>query len=229
VNDAPRQAAAARTGDERAFGRLVERHRHELHVHCRRLLGSYEEAEDMVQETFLRAWHKREQYAGRSTFRAWLYRIATNCCLDHLAKQPEADEPLRLETIPDDVPEPSTPGADTVAVTRETLELAFLTALQHLPPKQRAVLILRDVLGWSAKECADLLTISVASANSALQRARPTMKKHLPGTRSEWAPSADPTEAERTLLRRYMTALDRSDVDAVAELLSEDVPDRRVA
>ncbi|WP_290058861.1 sigma-70 family RNA polymerase sigma factor [Amycolatopsis solani] len=214
MDDRPDRASAVPAGDERAFGRLLERHRHELRVHCHRLLGSYDEAEDMVQETFLRAWRKRAQYAGRSTFRAWLYRIATNCCLDHLARQPETDEL-------DGGPEPSTPGADAAVLAREVLELAFLTALQHLPPKQRAVLVLRDVLGWSAKECADVLEISVASANSALQRARSTMKRHLPGARSE---RTRPPGAERVLLRRYMSALDRSEVDVVAELLDQDRP-----
>ncbi len=223
MDDAPNRAAAVPSGDEHAFGRLLERHRHELRVHCHRLLGSYDEAEDVVQETFLRAWHKRDQFAGRATFRAWLYRIATNCCFDHLSRQPEIGT---LDAGSDQVPEPSTPGADAAVITRETLELAFLTALQHLPPKQCAVLVLRDVLGWSAKECADVLAISLASANSALQRARSTMKRHLPGTRSEWAPSAGPTGAERALLRRYMTAVEKSDVDFVTELLG---PDRRAA
>ncbi|WP_370966622.1 sigma-70 family RNA polymerase sigma factor [Amycolatopsis sp. cg9] len=215
MDDRPDRASAVPAGDERAFGRLLERHRHELRVHCHRLLGSRDEAEDMVQETFLRAWHKREQYAGRSTFRAWLYRIATNCCLDHLARQPAADE------LGADGPEPSTPGADAAVLAREVLELAFLTALQHLPPKQRVVLVLRDVLGWSAKECADVLEVSVASANSALQRARSTMKRHLPGARSG---RARPSGAERVLLRRYMAALDRSEVDVVVELLDRDRP-----
>nr|WP_225958200.1 sigma-70 family RNA polymerase sigma factor [Amycolatopsis lexingtonensis] len=209
VDDRPDRARAVPAGDERAFGRLLERHRHELRVHCHRLLGSYDEAEDMVQETFLRAWHKRDQYAGRSTFRAWLYRIATNCCLDHLARQPEAGE---LEA---DGSEPSTPGADAAVLAREVLEQAFLTALQHLPPRQRAVLVLRDVLGWPAKECAEVLAISVASANSALQRARSTMKR----VHDE---RARPSDAERVLLRRYMSALDRSEVDVVAELLEQE-------
>lgn len=237
--------AAACAGDQAAFGTLVERYRHELRVHCYRMLASFDESEDQVQETFLRAWRKRETYQGRSTFRAWLYRIATNSCLDFLDRHPRQPVPRQpgpdwgtleglsipneidwLQPYPDellDVADPMDAGPDAVVVAKETIELAFLAALQHLPAMQRAVLILRDVLGWSAKETAELLDTSVASANSALQRARVTMKKHLPERRTEWAPSVDPTEAERELLRRYVSALEESDVDAMAELLREDV------
>ncbi|QWF20190.1 sigma-70 family RNA polymerase sigma factor [Nocardioides sp. LMS-CY] len=151
--------------DEPAFSRLAERHRRELHVHCYRMLGSFQDAEDAVQETFLRAWRRRETFEGRSTFRAWLYRIATNACLDLLARrrpepatggevrwlQPYPDR-LLDELTADDADEP-----ETVAVARETIELAYLVAVQHLAPRPRAVLILRDVLGWPAKDVAELL------------------------------------------------------------------------
>jgi RNA polymerase sigma-70 factor (ECF subfamily) len=237
--------AAARAGDESAFATLVERHRHELHVHCYRMLGSFDESEDLVQETFLRAWKNLDGFEGRSTLRAWLYRIATNACLDildgrarrvlpnHLSPpaHPSAGLPPRtdiawLQPFPDRLWEPIAPSEaepDAVVVTRETIELAFLAAIQHLPPRQRAVLILRDVLGWPAKQTAAQLEGSVASVNSALQRARATLKEHLPERRLEWAPAAEPTERERAVLRRYMDAVERADLTAVAGLLAEDV------
>ncbi|MER5643577.1 sigma-70 family RNA polymerase sigma factor [Streptosporangium sp. NPDC002524] len=246
---------AARAGDESAFAALVERHRGELRVHCYRMLGSFDEAEDLTQETFLRAWRNLGGFEGRSTFRAWLYRIATNACLDvlggrarrvlprHLSEpsdpsaalppptdiawlQPFPDRLFPDRLLPDRPWEPVAPSEtepDSVAVTRETIELAFLAALQHLPPRQRAALILRDVLGWPAKQTAELLEGSVASVNSALQRARTTLREHLPERRLDWAPSAEPTERERTVLRRYMDAMERADLTAVADLLAEDV------
>ncbi|MCT9929132.1 sigma-70 family RNA polymerase sigma factor [Planotetraspora sp. A-T 1434] len=237
--------AAARSGDESAFAALVERHRGELRAHCYRMLGSFDESEDLVQETFLRAWRSLRGFEGRSTFRAWLYRIATNACLDaidgrvrrvlphHVAapSDPSAALPPRtdiawLQPFPDRLWEPAAPSEaqpDTVVVARETIELAFLAAIQHLPPRQRAVLILRDVLGWPAKQTAALLEGSVASVNSALQRARETLREHLPERRLDWAPSAEPTEQERAVLRRYMDAVERADLAAVAALLAEDV------
>ena len=243
--------AAARAGDEAAFAALVERHRAELRVHCYRMLGSFDEAEDLVQETFLRAWKNLGGFEGRSTLRAWLYRIATNACLDaldgrarrvlphHLAgpSDPSGGLPPRtdiawLQPFPDrligaDRPwEPAAPSEDepdAVVVARETIELAFLAAIQHLPPRQRAVLILRDVLGWPAKQTAELLSGSVASVNSALQRARATLRQHLPERRLDWVRSEQPTEQERAVLRRYMDAMERADLAAVADLLAEDV------
>jgi RNA polymerase sigma-70 factor, ECF subfamily len=243
--------AAARAGDESAFAALVERHRVELRVHCYRMLGSYDEAEDLVQETFLRAWKNLGGFEGRSSLRAWLYRIATNACLDvlggrarrvlphHLAppSDPNAAMPPRtdvawLQPFPDrmlgaegtwEPVAPSEAGPAAVVVARETIELAFLAAIQHLPPRQRAVLILRDVLGWPAKETAALLEGSVASVNSALQRARVTLREHLPERRLDWAATAEPTERERTVLRRYMDAMERADLAAVAALLADDV------
>jgi RNA polymerase sigma-70 factor (ECF subfamily) len=225
--------AAARTGDESAFVELVERYRPELQVHCYRMLGSLEDSEDLVQETFLRAWRSRRKFEGRSTFRAWLYRIATNVCLDALARRPRvasaaeanpADVPW-LQPYPDRLLEaiaPSEDEPDAVVVEKETIELAFLVAIQHLPPRQRAVLILRDVLGWSAKETAALLDGSVAAVNSALQRARTALKDHLPPHRSDWTSGADPSEEELALLQRYMDASERGDDAALVALLRED-------
>jgi RNA polymerase sigma-70 factor, ECF subfamily len=235
--------AAAKAGDEAAFGALAERYRRELLVHCYRMLGSLDDAEDQVQETFLRAWRRRETYAGRATFRAWLYRIATNTCLDALARHPRTvPEPAPptgasvpaapraeipwLQPFPDQLLEgvaPSEEEPDAVVVAKETIELAFLAAIQHLPPRQRAVLILRDVLGWSAKETAALLESSVQSANSALQRARATLKEQLPERRIEWGPDADPSKQERELVQRYVDATERADTDALPALLREDL------
>lgn len=227
--------AAARAGDEAAFAALTRRYRRELHVHCYRMLGSLEDSEDVVQETFLRAWRKRQSFQGRATFRAWLYGIATNACLDALERrkrvvpphdtaQPFAEIPW-LQPYPDRLlegvaPEEDEPEAELVA--KETIELAFVAAIQLLPPRQRAVLIARDVLGWSAAESASLLDVSVAAANSALQRARATLKEHLPRRRLEWAPGSDPSEEERALLVRYMDATERGDAAALVELLRED-------
>jgi RNA polymerase sigma-70 factor, ECF subfamily len=237
--------AAARAGDESAFTALVEQYRRELQVHCYRMLGSFEDSEDLVQETLLRAWRKRESFEGRSTFRAWLYRIATNACLDALERVPhrvlpsqlgpamtDPSEPVLpaadlpwLQPYPDHLLDPIAPSAaapDVVVVARETIEIAFLAAIQLLPPKQRAVLVLRDVLDWSAKEIASLLEVSVASVNGALQRARATLKTTLPARRLERARRSDPSEEERAVLRRFMDALERVDANAVAELLRED-------
>jgi RNA polymerase sigma-70 factor (ECF subfamily) len=227
--------AAARAGDESAFAELVETYRPELQAHCYRMLGSFEDSEDLVQETFLRAWRKRTGFQGRSTFRTWLYRIATNACLDALARRPrvvdrhDGAQPLAevpwLQPYPDQLLEgvaasEDEPEAEVVA--KETIELAFIAAIQLLPPKQRAVLIARDVLGWSAAESAALLGTSVAAGNSALQRARATLKQHLPRRRLDWAPDSDPSDEERALLQRYMDATNRSDPIAMVELLRED-------
>jgi RNA polymerase sigma-70 factor, ECF subfamily len=225
--------AAARAGDQSAFAAVAERHRRELHVHCYRMLGSFEDAEDIVQETFLRAWRKRASFQGRSTFRAWLYRIATNACLDDLQRRPRqprradasAFEVTWLQPYPDrllDAAAASDAEPDAAAVEKETIELAFLVAIQHLPPRPRAALLLRDVLGWSAKETAALLEVSVASVNSALQRARAAMAKHLPERRLEWAAGSDPSAQERALLARYVEASEQGDAAGLAALLRED-------
>ena len=227
---------------EAVFTQQLERHRTELRVHCYRMLGSLEDAEDLVQETLLRAWRGRARFSSdeRRAIRAWLYRIATNACLDVLRKRPPrllaapvgpadpeapvpppADLPW-LQPYPDRLLAPAEDEPGAAVVARETIELAFLAAIQHLPPRQRAVLILRDVLDWSAKETSALLDASVAAVNSALQRARETLREHLPERRADWRLASGPSEEERELLRRYLDAHDRGDVDALAELLRED-------
>jgi RNA polymerase sigma-70 factor (ECF subfamily) len=216
------------TLDETTFASLVEPHRRELHVHCYRMMGSFEEAEDLVQETLLRAWRSRESFEGGPLFRAWLYRIATNVCLDALRRrsrrpstvssfgevpwlQPYPD--LLLDELPSEEDEP-----DAVVVAKETIELAFLAVIQALPPLQRAVLILRDVLGWSARETAEMLETSVAAANSALQRARATVQEH-PTRR----PERPATEDERRLLEGFIDTHERADTEGAIALLREDV------
>lgn len=216
--------------DEASFTGLAERHRRELHVHCYRMLGSFEDAEDTVQETFLRAWRSRGTFEGRSTFRAWLYRIATNACLDSLARrrprpavggevpwlQPYPDR-LLDEQRADEEDEP-----ETVAVAQETIELAYVVAVQHLAPRPRAVLILRDVLGWPAKDVAELLGDSVNSVNSALQRARAGMRENLPAERQDWA-GVEEDAATRDLVRRFTDATVATDIPALAAMLRDDV------
>ena len=216
--------------DEHAFTARVEPHRRELHVHCYRLLGSFEEAEDLVQEAFLRAWRRRETYEGRASVRAWLYRIATNACLDALDKRPRRPsangEIAWLQPYPDELLEQlpdRREGPEGVALANETVELAFIAAIQHLAPLPRAVLVLRDVLGCSAKETARLLETTEASVNSALQRARAGLRKSLPTDRQEWQRSTEATAAERELLARYVDCSERADTQGLAALLHEDV------
>jgi RNA polymerase sigma-70 factor (ECF subfamily) len=227
-----REVAAAAAGDESAFAGLTERHRRELHVHCYRMLASYDEAEDAVQETFLRAWRARGTLDADAYFRAWLYRIATNVCLDTLRRnnrQPVAahsfmDTPW-LQPYPDrllDEVAPSEDEPDEVAVSRETIELAFLAALQVLPPRQRAAFIARDVMGWPAAETATLLETSVAAANSAVQRARATMQEHLPARRADWSAPEVGAE-ERALLERFIDAHERCDAVAAVAIASQDI------
>ncbi|MFB6844964.1 sigma-70 family RNA polymerase sigma factor [Streptomyces sp. NPDC056373] len=227
---------------ETDFAALAEQYRREIQVHCYRMTGSYDEAEDLVQETFLRAWRARDGFQGRASARTWLYRIATNTCLDLLrrtARRPQRYEPVPgmnhgdgepparitwLQPYPDDemplTEEREEP--ESAAVSRETLELVLLTAIQHLPPRQRAALVLRDALGLTAAETAEALETSVASVNSALQRARPTLREHLPRERADWRATV-PTDGQRAVLDRYMAAVGRLDFDAMAELLTEDV------
>jgi RNA polymerase sigma-70 factor (TIGR02960 family) len=225
--------AAVRAGDEAAFGRLTERHRRELHVHCYRMLGSFDEAEDLVQETFLRAWRGRSGFAGGPGLRPWLYKIATNACLDALrrrSRRPVLAESFAelpwLQPYPDrllDEAAPSEEEPDAVVVSRETIELAFLAMIQLLPARQRAVLILRDVLGWSAKETAELLETSVASANSALQRARATLDERAPRRDAAAATTAALSEDERALLTAFIDAHERADADAAIAIAREDI------
>jgi RNA polymerase sigma-70 factor (TIGR02960 family) len=213
---------------ETAFAALVEPHRRELHVHCYRMLGSFEEAEDQVQETLLRAWRSRDSFAGGPGLRAWLYKIATNACLDALrsrARKPVqsfADLPW-LQPYPDrllDEMAPSEDEPDAVVVARETIELAYIALIQLLPARQRAVLILRDVLGWPAKETAELLETSVASVNSALQRARATIDEARP---DRAAGPAALSEDERALLAGFIDAHERADAEAAVALMREDI------
>jgi RNA polymerase sigma-70 factor (TIGR02960 family) len=216
---------------ESAFVALAERHRRELHVHCYRMLASFDDAEDAVQETLLRAWRHRDGFDG-GAFRAWLYRIATNVCLDVLRRSSRrlsamhsfADLPW-LQPYPDrllDEIVSSEEQPDVTVVERETIGLAFLSAMQVLPPRQRAALILRDVLGWPADETASLLETSVAAANSALQRARATMQEHLPEQRTDW-PAAAPTAEERALLERFIDAHERCDAEAALAIAAPDL------
>jgi RNA polymerase sigma-70 factor (ECF subfamily) len=202
------------------FTDLARQHHRELHVHCYRMLGSYEAAEDHVQEVFLRAWRARDAFEARSSARTWLYRIATNACLDTLRRSSPPLQPYPDHLL-DERPA-SDAGPDAVAVDRETMSLAFLAAIRLLPPRQRAVLILRDVLAFSAREAADLLGTSVTATNSALQRARTTLREHRPGGRSDWSPGeTDPDQ--RDLLNRYIAAHERADPAALVALLREDV------
>ena len=223
---------AVARGDETAFAEVGEGHRRELHVHCYRMLGSFDEADDAVQETLLRAWRGWSGFDGGPHVRAWLYRIATNVCLDLIRRnarrvtrldsfaevpwlQPYPDR--LLDEVPSEADEP-----DAVIVERETIELAFMAALQVLPPRQRAALVARDVLGWPAVETASLLDTTVPAANSALQRARATMQQHLPARRAEWS-AGKPSDEERELLDRFIDAHERCDAAAAIAIASQDL------
>ena len=241
----PAVVAAVRSGDELAFTALAEGHRRELHVHCYRMLGSFDDAEDLVQETMLRAWRGRGGFEGRSSFRGWLYRIATNACLNALERSPRrvtapdvapATEDPRttpkwdteipwIQPYPDLLLEQAAPPEaepEAAMISRETIELVYLAAIQHLPPRQRAVLILRDALDWSAKETADLLELSLPAVNSALHRARTTMREHLPKRDAEAAPRIHPSEEERDVLQKFMSAFENADAGSLAALLRDD-------
>jgi RNA polymerase sigma-70 factor (ECF subfamily) len=218
--------------DERSFAERADPHRRELHVHCYRMLASFDEAEDAVQETMLRAWRSRGGFDGGPHFRAWLYRIATNVCLDMLRRSSRrltamhsyAEVPW-LQPYPDELLDQAAPPGeepDAVVVERETISLAFLAALQVLPPRQRAALIARDVLGWPAEETATILETSVAAANSALQRARATLKDHLSERRAEWT-STEPSPEERDLLARFIDAHERCDGKAAIAIAARDI------
>ncbi|HEX8051372.1 MAG TPA: sigma-70 family RNA polymerase sigma factor [Thermoleophilaceae bacterium] len=210
--------ASAQAGDERAFRQLVEPFRHALEVHCYRMLGSSQDAEDLTQETLLRAWRALGRFEPRVQFQTWLYRIATNACLDELERRPRRPEPV--DPFPDrpaDATAPPTYDPAARYAIREGMELALLRAIQELPGRQRAVLIFRDVLGWTAPEVAELLESTVASVNSALQRARGTIDPHL----TEPA-SAEANPAEHQLLNRYVAAFEHDDIDGLIELLHED-------
>jgi RNA polymerase sigma-70 factor (TIGR02960 family) len=224
-------AAAAAAGDQAAFDELAGLHRRELHVHCYRMLASFDDAEDAVQEALLRAWRGRDGLSHCPEYRAWLYRIATNVCLDMLRQRSRQAAAMRtyadvpwLQPYPDLLLDEVSVGdapAD-LAIERETIELAFLVALQVLPPRQRAVLILRDVLGWSAADAAALLGISTAAANSAVQRARLQLREHLPPRRADWQVT-EPSVAERELLAQFIDAHERYDPDAIVRISATDI------
>lgn len=232
----PATLAAARGGDQDAFTRLSEPHRRELLVHCYRIVGSLQAAEDMVQETFLRAWRRLETYEGRASFRAWLYKIATNACLELLRKTPPrgltpdhipasespypilepVDEPIWLEPLPDSFLPPDHQDPEARYALRESVRLAFLTVLQRLPPRQRVILILRDVLNWETKETAELLGVTEAAVTSALHRARLTLRQQYRAARPE------DSALTETLLARYIQAWENADMESLIALLKAD-------
>src|SRR5205809_4543616 len=223
------------------FAQIAESYRRELHLHCYRMLGSLAEAEDMVQETLLRAWKGIPEFEGRASLRSWLYRIATNTCLNHLAgrarrRLPESPLPAHgqfhgrpaaevkwLEpypTLSEDELADDAPGPDAHYEQRESIELAFVAALQYLAPTQRAALVLRDVLGWRAAEAAEILGTTTPAVNSALQRARATIGTAFPKGRPSHQPPAAP--ALQPLLQRYVRAWEERDLDALLALLTDD-------
>jgi RNA polymerase sigma-70 factor (ECF subfamily) len=246
VSGSPREGEflhAARSGDQRAFGMLVEPYRRELQAHCYRMLGSYADAEDAVQETLLRAWRGLARFEGRSSLRSWLYRIATNRCLSAIERRPKRVLPIDYAPAADPHDRPADPVSDPVWLEpypdmnlglegpagpearyeqREAVELAFIAALQHLPARQRAVLILRDVLGFSARETADALETTPVSIDSALQRAHKAVDDRLPSQSQQRTLRLLGDDQLSELVERYLTAWEQNDVDAVVSMLAED-------
>jgi RNA polymerase sigma-70 factor (ECF subfamily) len=235
---------AARRGNEDAYGRLVETYRGELHAHCYRMLGSVHDAEDALQEAFLRAWRGLSKFEGRSSLRSWLYRIATNACLDAIGKRPKRVLPVDYgpPSDPHDGPgEPLVESAwvepypdETIGVEdgyaapearyeqRESVELAFIAVVQHLPANQRATLILREVLGFSAKEVAETLDTTTASVNSALQRARKALDERLPDESQQATLRSLGDDGVREVVESYVDAWDRGDIAGVVAMLTDD-------
>ncbi len=230
----------ARAGDENAFRELVDPYRRELQLHCYRMLGSVQDAEDMLQETLLAAWRGLDRFEGRASLRAWLYRIATNRCLNALRdrkRRPQEvssmveppqptrmAEPTWLEPYPDALLEgvaDSAAGPEARYETRESVGLAFVTALQHLPPRQRAALVLRDALGFDTTEAAAILGSGEGSVKGALQRARATLEERLPPIGLEHAPLPD-SARERELVGHFATAVERGDTQGIVSLLTDD-------
>src|SRR6187551_2128415 len=243
MNDA-RLLEAARAGDEDAFARLVEPHRRALHAHCYRMLGSVADAEDALQDALLNAWRGLAKFEGRSSLRSWLYTIATNACLRAIERRPARvlpvdygppsdphdgpAEPL-LESVwidpyPDDALglEDGLAGPEARYEQRESVELAFIAALQHLPARQRAVLILREVLGFSAKETAETLDTTVASANSALQRARASVDERVPEQSQQQTMRALGDDGVNQVVEAYVDAWQSGDIEAVVAMLTEE-------
>jgi RNA polymerase sigma-70 factor (ECF subfamily) len=236
--------AAAATGDERSFAELVEPYRGELHAHCYRMLGSVYDADDALQETLLRAWRGLAGFQGRSSLRSWLYTIATNACLTQISRRPKRVLPIDYGPAADPHDAPGVPIVESVWLEpypdetieladglaapeaqyeqREGVELAFVAALQHLAPNQRVVLILREVLGFSAKETAAMLETTVASVNSAMQRARAAVDERVPAQSQQATLRTLGDDGLRELVDRYVDAWERCDVDAFAALLAED-------
>ena len=236
---------AARAGDDEAFGRLTQTYFRELHVHCYRMLGSFHDAEDLVQETFLRAWRSLSTYEARAPFRSWLYRIATNVCLREIERRPSRTLPQDFSPAADPMRPLSPPITEIVLLEpypnhllgelagrasdpeatylfRESIELAFLAVVQLLPPRQRAVLLLHDVLGWRAAEVAGLLGSSPAAVSSALQRARATLAYHHRDAGSFPHRDAASEATVRSVVTRYITAWEQGDMNVLAALLKED-------
>src|SRR4051812_31285723 len=237
-----RLLAAARGGDEGAFRRLVEAHRSELQAHCYRMLGSLQDAEDALQESLLRAWRALPGFEGRSSLRSWLYRIATNACLRLLERRPRRvlpydyapaadphgplDGPLTdvpwIEPFPDAALRLVEPSAEARYEQREAVELAFIAALQHLPPRQRAALILTDVLGFAPREVAEALDAPPTAVYNLLQRARKTTAERLPADPQQVALGALGDERLRELAARYVDAWERADIPAIRAMLTAD-------
>lgn len=235
---------SAKQGDESAFNGIVEARRAELHAHCYRMLGSTQDAEDALQEALIRAWRSLERFEGRSSLRSWLYRIATNTCLDAISRRPKRVLPMDYAPAGDPHLGPGEPVIESVWVEpfadeligvedgfagpearyeqREAVELAFIAALQHLPANQRAVLVLREVLGFSAKETADALETTTASVNSALQRARATIDDKLPDQTQQATLRGLGDEKISAIVDRYLEAWENDDVDTVLEIFAED-------
>lgn len=218
--------AGAQAGDERAFMALVEPYRGVLKVHAYRMLGSRHDAEDVVQDTLLRAWRALDRFERRASVSTWLYRICTNACLDEIERRPRRGEPLAVEPFPDALLERAVASGAAGGVVdpaaryaaREGMELALLTAIQRLPGRQRAVLILRDVLGWTGPEVAELLETTIAAVNGALQRARATVEDVVPARSARDVRRAE----DRELLNKYVSAWERGDIDALVALLRDD-------
>jgi RNA polymerase sigma-70 factor (ECF subfamily) len=235
---------AARDGDEQAFSRLIEPYRGELHAHCYRMLGSIHDAEDALQDASLRAWRGLSKFEGRSSLRSWLYTIATNTSLNQIEKRQRRVLPMDYGPAADPHQVPGQPvvesvwvepyadeqlglgdglaGPDAVYELRESVELAFVAALQHLPANQRAVLILREVLGFSAQETADALVTTVASVNSALQRARATVEERVPEQTQQTTLRTLGDERLAEIMDRYVEAWESNDVDAFVALLADE-------